>query len=191
MWQPSDPEIFTSDSHLALTKRIDALRARHGYLSEHVLGPAAKKEMSNQVLRGGRLWIDGMWAAEHDMLRARNITAICALGAENDGYPEPPADVIRHHIAIHDYHYEPIKVHFEQATQFIHDQLAKPGGRVLVHCAAGVSRSATICMAYLMRYHHLSLSAAYAVVLEARCIVDPNPGFLEQLKEWENELVFE
>ena len=45
-------------------------------------------------------------------------------------------------------------------------------------------------MAYLMRYHHLSLSAAYAVLLDARCIVDPNPGFLIQLQQYENELTF-
>ena len=85
----------------------EALRAHQAYIAEYVV-KAARKEMTNQVLRGGRLWIDGMWAADPEQLRARNITAICALGDPDANYPEPPEGVTRHHITIYDYHYEPI-----------------------------------------------------------------------------------
>jgi hypothetical protein len=189
MWEPSDPEVFTSDAHLEQMKRIDALRDHYGYISKHVVSPVM--QMHNQVLRGGRLWIDGCYAAEHSKLRARNITAVCALGDPDACYPEPMEGVAYFNITLGDYHYENIKAHFESATTFIHEHILKNGGRVLVHCAAGVSRSSTICIAYLMRYHQLSFAAAYAVVLEARCIIDPNPGFVAQLKEWENELTFQ
>lgn len=171
-------------------KRLDALRAHHSFIFTYVVAAAAKG-MSNQVLRGGRLWVDNCNAAEHSALKARSITAVCALGDPDACYAEPMDGIIYLRITLLDHHYVDIKTHFESTTRFIYEQLARPGGRVLVHCAAGVSRSATICMAYLMRYHHLSLPAAYAVLLEARPVVDPNPGFVEQLREWENELPFE
>jgi len=41
------------DAHLALMKRLDALRAHHGFISTYVVAAAAKG-MSNQILRGSR-----------------------------------------------------------------------------------------------------------------------------------------
>lgn len=63
------------------------------------------------------------------------------------------------------------------------------GNAVLVHCQAGISRSATVCIAYLIRYHHLSLVAAHGVVKAAREIICPNAGFLNQLQQWEQKHV--
>ncbi|KAI0344293.1 phosphatases II [Trametopsis cervina] len=61
-------------------------------------------------------------------------------------------------------------------------------GKILVHCSAGISRSPTLVTAYLMRSHGMSLKAALGLVLRTRPQVSPNPGFLRQLKELENEL---
>jgi protein-tyrosine phosphatase len=60
-------------------------------------------------------------------------------------------------------------------------------GAVLVHCFAGVSRSATIVIAYLMAASAavLTVPEALAIVKRRRPFVDPNPGFLTQLKKWE------
>lgn len=40
---------------------------------------------------------------------------------------------------------------FDRVADKIHD-VASKGGRALVHCMAGVSRSSTLCIAYLMKY---------------------------------------
>lgn len=53
-------------------------------------------------------------------------------------------------------------------------------GKVFVHCAVGVSRSATLVLAYLMIHHRLSLLAAIRSVQQKRWIF-PNRGFLRQL----------
>lgn len=53
-------------------------------------------------------------------------------------------------------------------------------GKILVHCAVGVSRSATLVLAYLMLYHHLTLVEAIKKVKDHRGII-PNRGFLRQL----------
>lgn len=53
--------------------------------------------------------------------------------------------------------------------------------KVFVHCMAGVSRSATVCIAHVMRHHHLGFPLAYAVVKSARKVIRPNNGFCQQL----------
>ncbi|XP_028324671.1 dual specificity protein phosphatase 13-like isoform X1 [Gouania willdenowi] len=68
---------------------------------------------------------------------------------------------------------------FYPAAEFIHHALTS-GGRILVHCAVGVSRSAALVLAYLMIYHHLSLVSSVRCVQQKRWIC-PNRGFLRQL----------
>lgn len=53
-------------------------------------------------------------------------------------------------------------------------------GKVLVHCARGVSRSATLALAYLMIKERLTLVEAVEAVRRHRNIL-PNVGFLNQL----------
>ncbi|XP_029962520.1 dual specificity protein phosphatase 13 [Salarias fasciatus] len=68
---------------------------------------------------------------------------------------------------------------FYPAAEFIHQAL-NSGGRVFVHCAVGVSRSAALVLAYLMIHHHLSLLSSIRCVQQKRWIF-PNRGFLKQL----------
>ncbi|KAJ7976589.1 putative Dual specificity protein phosphatase [Quillaja saponaria] len=58
-------------------------------------------------------------------------------------------------------------------------------GSVLVHCFAGVSRSAAIVIAYLMRTEHLPQEDALESLRKSCEFVCPNDGFLEQLQMFE------
>ncbi|XP_008277359.1 dual specificity phosphatase DUPD1-like [Stegastes partitus] len=68
---------------------------------------------------------------------------------------------------------------FTETADFIHDALSQEG-KVLVHCARGISRSATLVLAFLMIKERLSLVEAVEVVSSRRNIL-PNVGFLNQL----------
>jgi len=61
--------------------------------------------------------------------------------------------------------------------------------RVLVHCQAGISRSATACLAYLMKETNQSLETCFSELRKRREIVNPNFAFLGQLKCWEREIM--
>ena len=64
----------------------------------------------------------------------------------------------------------------------------KKGG-VLVHCAAGVSRSSTTIIAYLMRENKIGFNEAFNFVKKRRSVICPNYGFQRQLKQFERELL--
>uniref|UniRef100_A0AAX7SZV1 Dual specificity protein phosphatase n=3 Tax=Pseudocrenilabrinae TaxID=318546 RepID=A0AAX7SZV1_ASTCA len=65
-----------------------------------------------------------------------------------------------------------MSVNFQAAADFIHRGLSR-GGKVLVHCHVGVSRSATLVLAYLMLKQNLTLVEAICAVKESRGVI-PN-----------------
>lgn len=75
---------------------------------------------------------------------------------------------------------EDLLKYMDETKQFIDEGLSK--GVVLVHCYYGVSRSATVVIAYIMQKYTLSYSEAFEKVKAKRSIVFPNQGFVAQLK---------
>ncbi|CAL1538350.1 unnamed protein product [Lymnaea stagnalis] len=76
---------------------------------------------------------------------------------------------------------------FPQMIEFI-DNVAAENGKVLVHCRAGVSRSATVCIAYIMQKQGLSFDSAFEFVMSKRPVIDPNLNFIQQLQRFETSL---
>jgi hypothetical protein len=58
----------------------------------------------------------------------------------------------------------------------------------MVHCLAGVSRSVSLVLAYLVKHCGMAYRQAYDLVKARRKIIHPNDGFIEQLKRFEREL---
>lgn len=79
---------------------------------------------------------------------------------------------------------ETLLPHLPDAINFIKTALSK-GGHVLVHCYAGVSRSASTIIAYLMVERNMSFVNAATFVRKKRPIIFPNIGFQRQLLKLE------
>lgn len=65
------------------------------------------------------------------------------------------------------------------------DEARADGGKILVHCQAGVSRSATITIAYILKHSKMGVMDAYRHVKSKRAIIAPNFNFMGQLMEFE------
>uniref|UniRef100_A0A0D9XNU1 protein-tyrosine-phosphatase n=1 Tax=Leersia perrieri TaxID=77586 RepID=A0A0D9XNU1_9ORYZ len=91
--------------------------------------------------------------------------------------------VMRMAVPLRDTEEENLLDHLVPCLDFIDE--GRKVGNVLVHCFAGVSRSATIITAYLMRTEQKSLEEALVSLKEVNESVCPNDGFLEQLKLFE------
>ncbi|XP_069044982.1 dual specificity protein phosphatase 13A [Lepisosteus oculatus] len=80
-----------------------------------------------------------------------------------------------------------LSVYFKPTACFIHKALKKTDGKVLVHCIMGMSRSASLVLAYLMLHQRLSLSEAIQHIIQKRAIY-PNRNFLKQLGDLDLQL---
>ncbi|XP_047738874.1 dual specificity protein phosphatase MPK-4 isoform X2 [Hyalella azteca] len=87
--------------------------------------------------------------------------------------------IIFHYIQVDDIPGSDLLSHFESSCNFIAEGQAM--GAVLVHCYFGVSRSATLVAAHLMRKHKLNWHQALDRIRSRRRCVGPNVGFLHQL----------
>jgi len=78
-------------------------------------------------------------------------------------------------------------IHFDGAADFIARAL-KEGTGVLVHCHAGISRSTSCLLAYLMKYENVGLDSGIGMCRKKRPIINPNPGFMRQLRDYERKV---
>ncbi|XP_057557730.1 dual specificity protein phosphatase 16 [Hippopotamus amphibius kiboko] len=90
-------------------------------------------------------------------------------------------------VPVNDSFCEKILPWLDTSVDFIEKAKAS-NGCVLVHCLAGISRSATIAIAYIMKRMDMSLDEAYRFVKEKRPTISPNFNFLGQLLDYEKRI---
>ena len=98
-----------------------------------------------------------------------------------------PNEFTYKNVPIRDIPGESIDVYFKQSNEYI-SKAINGGGKVLVHCICGVSRSATLVAAYLMKEHGMSCDQAVELLQKRRTCVEPNEGFRKQLEEFQNAI---
>ncbi|KAK7896745.1 hypothetical protein WMY93_022070 [Mugilogobius chulae] len=90
-------------------------------------------------------------------------------------------------VPVNDSFCEKILPWLDRSVEFI-EKAKACNARVLVHCLAGISRSATIAIAYIMMRMNMSLDEAYRFVKEKRPTISPNFNFLGQLLDFEKRI---
>lgn len=134
---------------------------------------------ANEIIPG--LWL-GNWqsASNLEKLREHGIKHIvCAIYGSYPAYPD-------------EFHYKIVPLRdipeqdmsdelLDSTADYIHQKLSN-AEKVLVHCAAGRSRSASLIIAYLMKYHGHSFDSAKQHVKKQRDIIEPNHGFQHRLR---------
>jgi hypothetical protein len=125
-------------------------------------------------------------AIDMDILYVLNITHI--INASNNAVPNKFPDTIDYiNINIDDNEDENISEHFD----IVYDKLSETPieeKRILFHCMLGISRSATLLIAFLMKSQNLTLKEAFETVKHKRPKIQPNYNFAQALLKYEKEL---
>lgn len=111
----------------------------------------------------------------------------CAINCVGGLRHVTPPHVTVLHIPIEDDENTDLSPYWHVVFQKI-DEQKKSGGKVLVFCGMGISRSATFVIAYLMCIEKMTLRDAYKEVQQIRNIICPNVGFFKQMIELEEKL---
>ena len=142
----------------------------------------------DQIPTAGKLFIGGLRAldAPHRLAQAAITHILSVLEFDYCDW-EGINQYKRLLIQADDVPRENLLQHFRSTNSFIEDGLREDGA-VIIHCAMGVSRSATVACAYLMNKFSLSPEEALGMIRKARPLANPNEGFQEQLKVYHRML---
>lgn len=112
-----------------------------------------------------------------------NVTHVltCGRNLRTPAFPHPIKQLV---LDVDDNDEQDMNQYFLRAIEFIED-CVQMKGLCIVHCFAGVSRSATVVVAYLMRSRRLRFAEALNYVQQHRPAANPNPNFRRQLQEFE------
>jgi atypical dual specificity phosphatase len=121
-------------------------------------------------------------AKNKELLQSYKITNILVVGFFLHEYF--PNDFKYKTIEISDNENENLFDYFMPCFDFI-----DRSERCFVHCRAGVSRSSTIVISFIMLSEKMSFENARNFVKGKRSIIEPNKGFESQLKDFENVLI--
>lgn len=127
-------------------------------------------------------------AQNRNILKENNITHILNVTTNVENKFE--SELVYKNIKIYDLPSTDLKSHFSDSFEFIDNAIKNSvNNNVLVHCNVGVSRSASLVIAFLLQKRiFINYKSAYNYVKERRPKIMPNDGFVKQLIELETKL---
>ena len=142
-----------------------------------------------------RIWLGSMWDANDvDWLRRTGITHVVNCAQPNDRFERVTCREagIRGVIVLDADDapdYPILQLHSRAVKTFMDHVLAEPDAKVLIHCMAGVNRSAALVLAYTSYHEDIEVRRAkflhiYEHVLKQRPIILINDSFYDQLIQW-------
>jgi len=124
----------------------------------------------------------GTFMTEQNMenLQRLNVTHIIQVAEGLE--PSHPEKFKYYNVNVKDLPSEDLVQYFSKCFAFIDEAIDSNSG-VLVHCMAGISRSATVCIGYMMWKNNLSYDEAFQKLHRVRPWIMPSDGFKKQLIE--------
>ena len=120
------------------------------------------------------------FALNYDLLKQNNISCILVCGSELECKFENEFKYLK--IDLNDYIEDSLIPHIDKCIQFIKENKDK---KIFAHCNAGISRSPSIVIAYLIKELKYSFKDAFNLVKSNRNI-KPNEKFIQELQNLQN-----
>jgi protein-tyrosine phosphatase len=124
-----------------------------------------------------------------ELLKDHNITSVLNLTDTVKNHFEVDGEFTYKRVPVEDSENVSISQHFRDCITFIEDSI-KQGGKILIHCKLGQSRSPTVAIAFAMSHFNMTLKEAYETYYKIAGSehLKINDGFLRQLMNWDQTL---
>ncbi|NXA15619.1 SSH3 phosphatase, partial [Sapayoa aenigma] len=161
-----------------LERRTGHSLAQHkDFIDNEMLLVLAQMDRPSRVFP--HLYLGSEWnAANLEELQQNKVTHILNVAREIDNFF--PALFTYMNVRVYDEEAAQLLPHWNDTFLFL-SRVRASGGRALVHCRMGLSRSAATVLAYAMKEFGWPLERALRHVRRCRPGVLPNPGFMRQL----------
>jgi dual specificity MAP kinase phosphatase len=145
-----------------------------------------KEKRMSEILKNELFVGDYDTALDADFLKEQAIQTIINVSTE----PHSPETLRLHQeLGIESYYWpcsdechSDMSIYFRRMCRLLRaDEFKKP---LLIHCIMGVSRSASLAIAYVICVQHIPVRDALIVVRKQRPQIEPNSGFIRQLLKW-------
>jgi len=141
------------------------------------------KRVCSEIIDGYLYLGSDLVAKDADTFKNLGITHVINCAADySEDYHKETLGVIYRSYHLKDHVREDIQCVFYDAIEFMMKARAE-GGKVYVHCVQGISRSSTICIAYMIFTEGITFAEGYKRVKERRQCANPNMTFIAQL-DW-------
>jgi len=164
-----------------LEQKLDDFKS---FIDEEILLILGQMDPASEIF--DFMFLGSEWNASNlEELNSNGITHILNVTREIDNFF--PAVFKYMNIREYDVEETDLLKYWDKTYNFVADCIYM-GGKVLVHCKMGISRSASTVCAFAMKHFGWSLETALKHTKKCRSIINPNKGFRHQLSVYEGIL---
>jgi protein-tyrosine phosphatase len=126
-------------------------------------------------------------ACNKELLKKLGISAIVNATKDCPHHFEDDGEFSYFRVPVKDTWNQDLPSFFPECFKFIGNMI-RARKKILIHCTAGISRSATLTIAYIMFSKRVTLNDAYKFVKSKRKAISPNLDFMGELQQYEKTL---
>lgn len=154
------------------------------FIDQEMLTILGQMDAATEILE--YLYLGSEWNASNlEELKDKGVGHILNVTREIDNFYPGLFDYFN--IRVYDDETTEMLKHWDKTYKYI-AQAKEQGSKVLVHCKMGISRSASVVIAYVMKAYGWDLRQALDFVKTRRSCIKPNSGFLKQLETYQGIL---
>ncbi|XP_064459869.1 protein phosphatase Slingshot homolog 2-like [Ornithodoros turicata] len=154
------------------------------FIDQEMLTILGQMDAATEILE--YLYLGSEWNASNlEELKDKGVGHILNVTREIDNFY--PGIFNYFNIRVYDDETTEMLKHWDKTYKYI-AQAREQGSKVLVHCKMGISRSASVVIAYVMKANDWNLDQALEFVRTRRSCIKPNSGFLKQLETYQGIL---
>ncbi|XP_022918402.1 protein phosphatase Slingshot isoform X2 [Onthophagus taurus] len=133
------------------------------------------------------VYLGSEWnASNYEELQRNGVRHILNVTREIDNFFPGNFDYLN--IRVYDDENTDLLKHWEDTFKYI-SKARQQGSKVLVHCKMGISRSASVVIAYAMKAYNWDFEKAMRHVKDKRNCIKPNTSFMKQLETYQGMLI--